>query len=307
MEDKKTGILAGLLVVVIVAGAVGYLNLAKKKIEIGKVLLVEMSMEQSVREVEVSIWETSNAIFYYMSKPSKTALEEYKKQLVDVEEFMAKYNALANSEEEKKIAAKFEEMWADSVSKAEELIKLRDKLEEVENATWDSISDADDVIDYEIRVALVEGLPGLIEKTRAVCELNGSMCEVFNAANRYIHSGSEKAKREFSDQLKESNEFWERYKVLDITTVEEPYIKKFENRWNRAGELMKECIVLADELEQKTVNNLYENIFWQGNLYPHVFLHFAFNIKRSINATDIPLHNIKPDTPTGKFVCSINS
>ena len=148
MVDKKTGILAALLFVVIIGGGVLYLNISKEKIEIGKVLSVEMPMEQSVREVEVSIWETSNAIFYYMSKPSKTALEEYKKQLVDVEEFMAKYNALVNSEEEKKIAAKFEKMWADSVSKAEELIKLRDKLAIVEDQVWDSIHEADDIIDF---------------------------------------------------------------------------------------------------------------------------------------------------------------
>jgi len=258
MEDKKIGILAGLLVVVIVAGAVGYLNLSNEKIEIGKVLSVEMPMEQSIREVEVSIWETSNAIFYYMSKPSKTALEEYKKQLVDVEEFMAKYNVLVNSEEEKQIAAKFEKMWADSVSKAEELIKLRDKLAIVEDQAWDSIHETDNVINYKIKPALLEDFPDFVKKIKATDRAGASLWQALNSTIYYIHNQSDKAKKHFSSQLEDADEFFETYKNLNITAAEKPHLKEFERLWNRSVELMKECVALAEELEQK------ELAYWES-------------------------------------------
>lgn len=258
MAVKKTGILVGLLFVIIIGGIVGYLNISKEKGEIGKILAIEIPMEQAVREVEVSVWETSNAILYYMAKPSRIALEEYKKQLLDVENFMAKYEALIDTEEEKKAAAKFNKMWADTRSKAENLIKLRDKIAEVEENAWDTISEADDVIDYKIQVSFVEGLPDLVEKERAVREVEVSVWEALNATNFYLYKRSDKAKREFSHQLKDVDEFLGKYKNLDIASTETIHIKEFEDLWIRAVELMKEVNALADELEQKELS------FWES-------------------------------------------
>ncbi|MCP4650488.1 MAG: hypothetical protein GY853_10470 [PVC group bacterium] len=254
MADKKTGFLVGLLFVVIVGGVVAYLNISRKKGEIGKVLAVEMPMEQSVREVEVSIWETSNAIFYYMSKPSKTALEEYKKQIIDVEEFMAKYNNLINTDEEKQMVIKVEKMWADSVSKAEELIKLRDKMTELKETTWDTVHEVDDVIDYKIQPAFVEELPDLLEKEKCVREVEASIWESINAVGFYMLNRSDKAKREFLAQLEDVNEFWEEYKNLNLTSAEKPHIKELEGLWSRAVELMKECNAISDEVVQKELD-----------------------------------------------------
>ena len=258
MADKKTGILVGLLFVVIVVGVVGYLNISKEKGEISKVLTVEMPMEQSIREVEVSIWETANAIFYYMVKPSKIALEEYKKQVKDVEKFMVKYKKLIDTDEEKQMVINVDKMWSDSVFKAEELIKLRDKITGAEEAAWDAVHEVDDIIDYKIQAAFVEGIPDLIEKEKAVREIEVSIWEAVNATNFYLYKRSDKAKKEFPNQLDDVNEFWGKYKKLNITSTEKPHIKEFEDLWNRAVELMKECNVLADELEQK------ELAFWES-------------------------------------------
>ena len=64
-------------------------------------LQVEIPKERALREVEVSVWEATNAIYYYMVEPSGTSLEEYKKQLKDVDLFMAKYKQLIDNEKEK--------------------------------------------------------------------------------------------------------------------------------------------------------------------------------------------------------------
>ena len=144
-------IIVAVLVVVIVAGGIfGYSAINKNKTSVRKIVDVELPMEQAVREVEVSIWETANSIFYYMIEPSAISLEEYKKQLIDVENFMAKYNALVDTEQEKQMAAKFQNMWTDSVAKAEELIKLRDKMRELHEKAWDATHEADDIIDYKV-------------------------------------------------------------------------------------------------------------------------------------------------------------
>ena len=256
--DRFKLILVVLLVVIIGGGILGYLAISKERAKLDKILKIELPMEQAVREIEVSIWETANAIFYYMVEPSATSMEEYKKQLKDVEKFMIKYKALIDTEQEKKMATKFEKMWANSVSKAEELIRLRNKMTKLQKKTWDSVHEADDVIDYKIQTAFVEGLPDLIEKEKAVREVEASIWEVINAVNYYSHGQFEKTTREFPAHLADVNEFWGRYRKLNITSAEEPHLKEFEDTWNRSVELVNESYALADELTGKYL------AFWES-------------------------------------------
>ena len=259
MASNNYKIIVAVLVVVIIAGGIfGYSAVNRGKTAARKVVDVELPMEQAVREVEVSVWETANAIFYYMVEPSAISLEEYKKQLKDVENFMAKYNALVDIEQEKQIVAKFQNMWTDSVTKAEELIKLRDKMKELHEKTWNAVHDADDVIDYKVQVAFVEGLPDLIKKEKAVREMEAGIWEVIGATNYYIHRQFDKPQRAYSKYLEEVSEFWGTYKGLNITPAEKPFLEEFDNKWNLSVKLMNECHSLADELKQKYL------AFWES-------------------------------------------
>ncbi|MCP3682223.1 MAG: hypothetical protein GY861_05975 [bacterium] len=258
MVRAKYKIISAVLLVILIA--VGLRGFAiSKEIDTAKILLdVELPMEQVVREVEVSIWETANSIFYYMIEPSAISLEEYTKQLKDVENFMAKYDALIDTEQEKQMVAKFQNMWTDSVTKAEELIILRDKMKKLQEKIWDAIHETDDVIDYKVQVAFVEGLPDLIEKEKAVREVEVSIWEAINATNYYIHRQFDKPQREYPRQLEDVTEFWEKYKSLNITSAEEPFIKEFDDDWNLSVKLMHECYSLSDELKQKYL------AFWES-------------------------------------------
>ena len=256
--DKLKIMLVVLLVAVIGGSLLGYLVMSKEEAKRYEMLTLELKMEQAVREVEVSIWEAANSVFYYIVQPSAVAVEEYKKQLKDVEEFMSAYKKLISSEQQKSKAAKFEKMWADLVLKAEELIALRDKLTELKEEIIDSVHDTDDVIDYKIQAALVEGIPQLIAKERAVREVEVSIWEAANAALSYTCKPSAKTSKEFFKQLDDVNEFWQRYTKLNITSGEEPHIKEFEESWNRCRELLlKESQALADEINTKYL------VFWE--------------------------------------------
>lgn len=259
MTDKTTGILVGLLILVIGVGIFGYLTISRGKDAADKIIEVEMPMEQTIREVEVSIWETANAVFYYMIEPSKIALEEYKKQLKDVEKFMTEYKNLIDTDEEKQMVAKFEKMWSDTVSKAEELIKLYDKILKTEENAWDAAQDVDNIIDYKIDPALLEGIPDILEKDKLIGEIEESVWEAANAVNFYLLKRSDKAKREFPKQLEDVGDMLEKYKKLNLTPTEESHVKEFEDLWSRAVRLMKECLALADVLKEKKLA-LWESV-----------------------------------------------
>lgn len=243
---------------IVFGGILAYQSISKERRKADKILEISSNKLPAVREIEISFWETANAIFYYMAKPSAVSLQEYQKQVREIEEFMTEYKALIDTEEEKKMAAKLEELWMDSITEAEGLIKLRQNMIDITKKAWDSVHSADDIIDYKIQAAFIEGIPDLIEKEKIVREVEVSIWEAINATNCYIYSHSDAARREFPLQLEDVNNYWGMYKKLDITVTEKPYIKEFEDLWQHSVELMKECNTLADELREK------EFTFWKS-------------------------------------------
>jgi hypothetical protein len=227
MASAKYKIISAILLIIVIAGSLQYFAVSTEIDALKTVLDVELPMEQAVREIEVSVWETANSIFYYMIEPSAISLEEYKKQLKDVENFMTKYKALADTEQEKLMIAKFAKMWSDSVAKAEELVKLRDKMEALHEKAWDAVHQADDVIDYKVQVAFIKGTPNLIEKEKAVREVEVSIWEAIGAINYYIHRQFDKPQRAYPSQLEDVSEFWGKYKRLNASVTEESHIEKF--------------------------------------------------------------------------------
>jgi len=236
----------------------GAFQLGKSNAGTKMVLSKELPMEQAIREVEVSIWETANAVFYYMVDPQETALEEYKKQLKDVETFMAKYGDLIDSEEEKRIAAKFNGMWADVVKKAEKLIWARDQMTENQEKAWGAVHEVDDILDFNVQPAFIPGLPDLLEKEQAVREVEVSIWEAMSAVHYYAYRQFDKPKREYPGQLEDVEEFWGKYKKLQITPAEKPHLKKFDDAWAEAVQSMGDVFRHVDELKAEFLD------FWEA-------------------------------------------
>lgn len=256
---KKTiWVLVVLLVVVIGSGILQSLSLRKKGNRLDKLLHLYIPMELAAREIEVSIWKTANAIFYYMTEPSATSLRGYRKELKDVKEYMNKFKALVKTEMEKRIMAEFEELWTDVVAKGGELLKLRDQMTKLQEKTWGAVHEVDNVIDYKLQAALVEGIPDQLKKEKALREIEVSIWEAFNAINYYVHRQFDKPKREFPIQLEDVNEYWEDYKRLDLDSTEKPHLHEFASNWMVASGLMKETVQLADELKAKYIG------FWES-------------------------------------------
>ena len=251
MPDKKTSFFIGLLTAVIIVSILGFYIVAREKNRIAKEMKIELQVEHLVREIEVSVWETANAVFYYLVKPSKTAAEEYRKQLGDVKDFTAQYKNMIVSEEEKQMLAKFEQLWSDTVFRSDRLIELRDEIAGLTEEVWNALHKIDDVIDYKIQPAFVEGIPQLVEKEKAVREVEVGIWEAANATTLYLIERSEKAERKLLHQVNNVNGFWSIYKKLYRSSAQESHIKEFENSWSKAVNLMKKCITLAAELKDK--------------------------------------------------------
>ena len=218
----------------------------------------DLPMEQAIREVEVSIWEVSTAILDYGIDPTLKSLNEYKKKIKDVVQFMTKYKTLEDSDDAKKLTEKFDTAWTNIIGVAENFIETRTKMEELQKEAWDIVHIADDIIDYKIQPAFAKKLPDLLEKEKSIREVEVSIWEANNAVNYFMARHADRAKKEYEKQLKDVDIFWKKYQKLHISTVEKINSKNFWMEWEKAVKVMNKAIELSQQLKKLKIQLLRE-------------------------------------------------
>ena len=119
-----------------------------------------LAKEQALREVEVSVREAIGAAeqsarlttnTQRAGHAQKTFVELMEKQFDNVEEFWAKYKALAVAESEAEAIKEFEAEWSGAVSAGRELVVLHDRTARQFSALYEQADKADDVIDLKMQ------------------------------------------------------------------------------------------------------------------------------------------------------------
>ena len=163
---KRTWITTGIVVMILaVLGTAVWRNeFRSQQTSTAVDLTTEIGREQAVREVEVSLWEASNAIFYYMFDPTVTSLEEYRKQLVDVENFMNQYRHLTDRIPETSTMTTFDDHWYETVQHSESLVEIRDTLSTLKHNLRKQVYALQHSLLNESTLILNETVPHLQEK-----------------------------------------------------------------------------------------------------------------------------------------------
>ncbi len=123
----------GFLGIALLVGIVGFFSITLSR-QISKLRTVELPMEQSLREVEVSIWEMIHAADSFRLTGRKFYADLYYKQIGDVDEFYPEYQSLADTDEEKKYIEEFNTLWEEAKTAGSKMIDLTEKQKKAEKA-----------------------------------------------------------------------------------------------------------------------------------------------------------------------------
>jgi len=214
-------------------GCLGYVGLTSAKQTTASYRLL-LEKELALRQVEVSIWEAANAVYYFVRDPSELPKQEYSKQLKDVEEYIKKCQTSITSERGKKALGEFLLRWGDCVARSDEIFRLRREQVSAGRHAWDRIHAADDVIDYQLQASFVNGVPQVIEREKAIREVEVSLWEALNATNYYSTQQLEVARTEYVAQLKDVEQFIAKFKALAPTPDETKHLNEFLLCWKAA-------------------------------------------------------------------------
>ncbi len=221
-------------------------------------LLPEIQREQAIREVEVSLWETANAIFYYMNYPSAVSLEEYRKQLLDVENFMGVYSNLVTEGPELKMIAEFNRHWETSVSHAEGLLPLRDQLQALKTTLSNDMNHLEQVIGNESLLVL-SGSPAQIQDKKLLLQgLIANLWHITTNLSLAMHSTIDEHNRHFKAQQQSVTTTWERYLNLDMSNQEQEFITSLKQQIEKYLNHIQEGYSLSRNLKQQSLS------FWES-------------------------------------------
>lgn len=221
-------------------------------------IIPEIQREQAVREVEVSIWETANAIFYYMVEPSAMSLEEYRKQLLDVKQFMGIYDGLVTEGPELQMITEFNQRWQTSVSRAENLIPLRDQVQSASNSLWDDIHDLAQLLQNE-SLLVISGTPSQIQTKKLLLqECATHLWEVTSCLSFCMHATASENKTHFKAHEEMVASVLERYQAQGLSDEEKEFISSFQQQWNDYLKQLHQRLNLDQELKRQALS------FWES-------------------------------------------
>ncbi len=136
-----------------------------------------LAKEQTLREVEVSIWEAIHAAMQYTSltpeipgsgSPPKTYQEFMERKFKDVETFWAKYKTYATSPAEREAIKEFEMHWQAAVPKGRQLVELQDRIQAEFSLLYQAAEKTGDVINNKMQAVIQERVEQRNSQSRQV-------------------------------------------------------------------------------------------------------------------------------------------
>ena len=271
--------------IALLIGIVGCFSIFLSR-QISGLRTVELPMEQNLGEVEESVWEMIHAADSFRLTGYQLYENIYYEQIDDVEEFFTKYQALTDTDEEKKYIEEFNILWEEAKTAGSMMIELTRKQKAAESYFFINVDEADDVLDFAIQSKWSPEDSTLLAKEQAVREVEVSIWEAIHAAQQYlglsgcIIRGSQKyigleaetaksaakaslVKGDFNTlmekQFEDVDEFWTKYKNLPLEDFENIAIQEFEGFWGKAIIAGREVVSLHDQAEEQ-FNTLYDKV-----------------------------------------------
>jgi len=293
---------------------VGYFNVMHTK-QISGLTRIELPMEQNLREVEVSLWETIHAANAFRITGQEYYKELYYKRIGDVNDFFKKYEALTDTDNENMYIEEYNILWREAQFAGNFLVELTEKQKESEKEFFINVDEADDVLDFAIQMKWSPDDPNILAKEQAVREIEVSIWEAIHAGQQYVGlagdivRGEQKylgqkieaakagAKASFvkgdfkalmEKQFEDVAECLAKYKALPLETFENIAIQDFLGFWEKAVIAGRNVTSLYDQAEEQ-FNILFEKVDKADDIVDYKMQ--AFIQKRIENEDRISRHS----------------
>jgi|GEM_PF-3173862 len=263
MKIRHRLMLGNLLIALfVIATVVVSSSMAK---HVSKLRTVELPMEQSLREVEVGIWEAIHAADTFRVGADEAFAKIYAEELEAVDQYYAEYATLIDTPSELAAATEFERHWAKAKAFGNRLIRRSREKQQTENELFRVVNATDSVIDYQIQTVLAEHGTDALALEQSMREVEVGIWEMIHAAVQFTSIASELT--DGPDDLQSYDALMER-KIQEVEKFWKKYIEQHDPQrtlesTRRFERLWKQSVAQGRQLVRLeiTCRQLYDTLY----------------------------------------------
>jgi hypothetical protein len=200
-------------------------------------------MQQSLGQVEVSLWESIHAGDAYLASGSSHYAERYRARASNVEAEFRDYLELIETPQERRFAGEFTAEWTAARRAGDSLVDLVSMRNKLEAELFTAVDQLDDIIDFDIQAAFDRQDPMILEKERAIREVEVSLWEAIHAAEQHLGLADLSVLQDHSQatfqelmekQFDDVEHHWADFVQLSKTNEDDAAAGAFEVLWGSA-------------------------------------------------------------------------
>ena len=220
---------------------------------------IELPMEQSLREVEVSAWETIHAADAFAISGDSAYLDLYRRQLADVDRYFASYERLCDAPVEAEFTAEFRKHWSEAKQHGDRLISAAIRQRDQESKLV--------AITHAVTKVLAGGWPSTtfadardLQTLEALSRVQVGVWQVLHAFTEHLAPGAKGSSAALSEQvLSQTEQAWESFVALADSDAERRLIQEVERVSGGARAGLERSIQLREEVKSHFAS-LYQSV-----------------------------------------------
>jgi len=244
---KKLGTaISILLLALFILGIISYFSARKINENLGSIINNVVPIDKSAFEMEINVIGTGFWLLSYLDTHQPQYLKDMATDIADFNKFQKDYAALADTPEEKELAATIGKAFQEAETLANKLNTQEDEQTRIFRLVLQDFTKIDDILDDKIQVHQASGSRNF-DKIEASMELEININEIAKNLGNYLKFHDEIYEERILSDEEDFRRFFKRYRSLNLSQQEENWANEISILFDTNMKRISDIIALKKE------------------------------------------------------------
>ncbi len=241
----------GLLILILASvGAVSYLQIDRIEKDLLQIVQIEEPLQEAILEMEINVGEMAGAVLNYVWNLEPTDIERVRDSEADFERFAARFDQLAESDEEKRLAQEVAQLCAHFKMLGDEMTMLAGQRHADLRLFTKNAKEIDQFIEGKFRQMIHRAAPNAVKKMEAALSMEVNINKALAAIEAYVLQPSPARRKEIVDSEADFERFEAMYRQTGLSIDEEMCLSQIDKDFAEAVKAGNEIIEITDKLDE---------------------------------------------------------